>query len=130
MTIGGQTASGTATDVNGESKSQTEFTADFLASIGYSYGSDSTAPWQGEGLPTLYFEEIKDPTSIQTVAGAAHGYSLSYADHQLTATNAARLEVYTLNGQRQNANQLTSGIYVVVVTDNNGARHAQKLVIR
>ncbi len=47
--------------------SEEELTTDFFVGLGFAYGSDVTAPWTGEGLPVLYFEdEIQLPSGIST----------------------------------------------------------------
>lgn len=44
----------------GAVKSLADLNKDFLTGIGYAYGDSSESPWkEGEGLPVLYFEDVK-----------------------------------------------------------------------
>ncbi|MDD6702335.1 MAG: hypothetical protein PUE35_07045, partial [Bacteroidales bacterium] len=49
-----------ASKPEGAVKSLADLNEDFLTGIGYAYGDSSESPWkEGEGLPCLYFEDVK-----------------------------------------------------------------------
>lgn len=135
---GSAAASGTATDVNGESVEAEALTTAFFQNLGYVYGSTTEQPWTGEGIPTLYYEGSVDGGIDNAFANSNINSILTVANGIITANGATAIELFSVAGYKvaeANAAQLDAtgvarGIYIAVVTDNAGKKQAQKVVIQ
>ncbi len=142
MTIAGQTITdGTATNVSGASKTFAEMkNADFFKSIGFAFGKTVDAPWverpelSDYTTVELYFES--DITlGIDDVVTEKNNICIK--NNAITAENTARIELFTIAGQKIGDNTATistsslqKGIYVVVTTDKAGNKQSQKVTIK
>lgn len=55
--FGAAVTSTDATSAEGATKATDEFNKDFFTSLEYAYGDNVSAPWKGEELPVLFFDE-------------------------------------------------------------------------
>lgn len=138
MLISGETvAEGTATDIEGETKTASELVAEFFKSLGFVYGNTSDEPWSGEGIPVLYFEEQIHTDGIESTTETTRP-ELSIANDAISAATAARIDVYALNGRKVASSiegtvgtqRLAAGSYIVVLTAQNGKTFTQKVIIK
>lgn len=141
MTINGETITDSdATDSNGESKDEADFTRAFFTDyLAFVYGETVAEPWKenSEGLPLLYFEGENLTDEIKAVPSTG-GSSLTLSDGAISSENAKRIDVYSVSGMRiagakgstLNTSALKEGIYVVVVTTADGKKISKKMAVR
>ena len=107
---------------------------EYFEGMGFAYGNSYDAPWSGEGLPVLYFENEKQSTPIVELSKN----SISYDGMTIEAYNASNLAIYNMQGVRvawADANilptrQLSRGIYVVVATDAHHNTTTRKIIVQ
>lgn len=125
------------TVANGADIAMEALTAEFFASLGYAYGTDITAPWTGENIPVLYFEDEK-PAGIGAVAVPGKGVALQREADEVKALGAACIALYSVEGKRVAVVRgdslslcgVPAGVYVVVATDSQGRRTSAKVLVK
>ena len=125
------------TVANGADIAMEALTAEFFASLGYAYGTDITAPWTGENIPVLYFEDEK-PAGIGAVAVPGKGVALQREADEVKASGAACIALYSVEGKRVAVVRgdslslcgVPAGVYVVVATDAQGRRTSAKVLVK
>ncbi len=129
---------GTANNSDGESVESASLDTDFFNKLGFIFGETADAPWkETDGLPILYFE-TKTTTGINNTVAGGNGAAIKLSDGILSAEDAARIDLYSVSGQKVagsyaasvDVRSLGRGIYIVVVTDNSGHSKAQKIMIK
>ncbi len=110
-------------------------TRTFFESMGYAYGDSADAPWKGDGLPILYFEnEYEGVPSIDAEVECA----IVYNGTMVIVANAQHVSLYNVQGQLLISNNtatldttgLASGVYIIVATNTQGERMTRKIVVR
>ena len=123
-----------ASSVYGMYKAQTDMNRTFFEELGYKYGNTVDAPWVGEGLPLLYFEnERQSVTAVNN-----DGNNIQYDGTLVSVSNAEYVALFNMQGQlvattrgnELNVSDIATGVYVVVATDNNGNNQVRKIVVR
>ncbi len=107
---------------------------EYFEGMGFAYGNSYDAPWSGEGLPVLYFENEKQSTPTVELSNN----SISYDGMTIEAYNASNLAIYNMQGVRvawADANilptrQLSRGIYIVVATDAQHNTTTRKIIVQ
>lgn len=121
-------------EISGCVKATEEMDRAFFEEIGYQYGNTVDAPWMGEGLPLLYFEnDYQSVTSVGRDNTAIH-----YDGVTITAVDATKLALYNMQGQLVIATHsevlhvanVATGVYVAVATDSNNSNQVRKIVIK
>ena len=106
----------------------------FYEALGFAYGNTLDAPWVGEGIPVLYFENERHSTpSIETVESGVvfNGTTVYVADaHHISLYNMQGQLVVTTQGTTLDVSHVANGIYVVTASNNQGVRHTRKVVVR
>ena len=106
----------------------------FFESLGYAYGNTVDAPWVGEGLPQLYFENDR-----QSVSGIYNDdNNILYDGASVYADNATTIALYNMQGQLVattnnkvlNVADVATGVYVVVAVDSNDNSESRKIVVK
>ncbi len=135
MLIGGSAVeSVNDSTIVGASVAPNELVAEFFRKIGFAYGTATDAPWKGDALPVLYFEDSQ-ALGIDGATAAKPGICISQG--MITADDATRIELYNVAGQKLAAaagslsvKALVPGIYVIVATDINGNKQTQKVAVK
>lgn len=118
----------------GAYKSPDDMNRTFFESLGYAYGNTVDAPWVGEGLPLLYFEnERQSVTAVNN-----DGDNIQYDGTLVSVANAEYVALFNMQGQlvattrgnELNVSDVATGVYVVVAVDNNGNNQVRKIVVR
>lgn len=123
-----------ASSVYGMYKAQTDMNRAFFEELGYKYGNTVDAPWVGEGLPLLYFENERQSV---TVVNKEDG-NIQYDGTLVSVANAEYVALFNMQGQlvattrgnMLNVADVATGVYVVVAVDNNGNNQVRKIVVR
>ena len=111
-----------------------ELNKTFFEGIGYAYGNNNDAPWSGEALPILYFEnERQHEVAIETDKD-----KIKYDGFAVEASQASQIQLFntqgilvaSVTGQSLNVSQISNGIYIVVATENNGNCLTRKIVVK
>ena len=106
----------------------------FFEELGFAYGNTADAPWTGDSLPILYFENDKQSTPIVGIDNSIIRYNGSVVE----STDAQRITLYNLqgvivaasNGRTLDVTNTDKGIYIAIVTDAQGNNHAHKIVVK
>lgn len=118
----------------GAYKSLDDMNSTFFESLGYAYGNTVDAPWVGEGLPLLYFENDR-----QSVSGIYNDdNNILYDGASVYADNATTIALYNMQGQLVattnnkvlNVADVATGVYVVVAVDSNDNSESRKIVVK
>lgn len=111
-----------------------EMNSSFFESLGYRYGNNNDAPWMGESLPILYFEN-----ECQSVIGIdCDNSSVNYDGYSIWCNDANYIYMYDLQGNcvasinasALNVSTMNAGVYIVVAIDANGESNVRKIVIK
>ena len=111
-----------------------EMNSSFFESLGYRYGNNNDAPWMGESLPILYFEN-----ECQSVIGIdCDNSSVNYDGYSVWCNDANYIYMYDLQGNcvasinasALNVSTMNAGVYIVVAIDANGESNVRKIVIK
>lgn len=118
-----------ASSVDGASISGDKLTQETLSELGYAYGSSIAAPWKGESLPKLYFEDMAVAITLSgdvslAIDEAVDAYATVYGvtaeaiDCYSSATDVAEVEVTATDGNvaTLHITGKTEGEAVVTVT--------------
>lgn len=127
-----------ATSTEGADIAAADLNKSFFETLGFKYGTDVDNPWNVESAndPCLYFEQVNSSSNVDIIE--KNQDEISYDGKVITAIGAKKIEIYNISGLKvvetaeeliETAN-LTSGIYVVVVTDKNGIRKSVKLGVK
>ena len=92
------------------------------------------APWVGEGVPLLYFENARQNTPTVELAES----DIEYNGMTLVAEDAQSIALYNMqgllvaiaNGPVLDVANVANGIYVAVSIDAQGEHKSRKIVIR
>lgn len=126
--------SGTEYVEDGIYKAVEEMDRAFFEEIGYKYGNTVDAPWMGEGLPLLYFEN-----DYQSVTSVDRDNSAIYYDGvTVWAANATTIALYNMQGvlidatdsEMLHVGDIAPGVYVVLAIDSNGHSQVRKIVVK
>lgn len=106
----------------------------FFEALGFAYGNSYDAPWMGEGVPVLYFENERNSTPvIEYVDNGVifNGTTVVVADaHKIALYNMQGQLVVTIQGTTLDVSNIAKGIYVVVATDAQSDHITRKIAIR
>lgn len=127
-----------ATSTEGADVAETDLNKAFFEARGFKYGTDVDNPWNEESTidPCLYFESVSSSSSVESIV--ENKPEISYDGNRIIVTGAVVIEVYTVSGLKiseqagttvETAN-LASGIYLVIVTDENGVKTSAKIVVK
>ena len=106
----------------------------YYEALGFAYGNTLDAPWVGDGVPVLYFENERQSTpSITTDEN-----EIAFDGTTIMATDAAYMALYnmqgqlitTTNGTTLNVSNIANGIYIVSATNAQGERTTRKVAVR
>ena len=106
----------------------------YYEALGFAYGNTLDAPWVGDGVPVLYFENERQNTpSITTDEN-----EIAFDGTTIMATDAAYMALYnmqgqlitTTNGTTLNVSNIANGIYIVSATNAQGERTTRKVAVR
>ena len=105
--------------------------ADFEA-LGFAYGSTNEAPWCGDGLPVLYFENAMQSTPVIGIDNNTIRYDgcciECFNAQSITLYNMQGVVVNTANGNKLNVTSMAPGIYIAVATNEQGYISTRKIV--
>ncbi|MBO7317483.1 MAG: hypothetical protein J6U43_02035, partial [Bacteroidales bacterium] len=115
-------------------KDEMEGTRAFYEALGFAYGNTLDAPWVGEGVPLLYFENARQNTPTVELAES----DIEYNGMTLVAEDAQSIALYNMqgllvaiaNGTVLDVANVANGIYVAVSIDAQGEHKSRKIVIR
>lgn len=127
-----------ATSTEGADIAAEDLNKTFFETLGFKYGTDVDNPWNEKSAndPCLYFEQVNSGSGVDAIE--KNQVEISYDGNVITTVGAKKIEIYNISGLKvvetaeeviETAN-LTSGIYVVVVTDENGIRKSVKLGVK
>ena len=106
----------------------------FYEALGFAYGNTLDAPWVGDGVPVLYFENERQSTpTIETIESGIlfNGTTVVVADaHKIALYNMQGQLVVTIQGTTLDVSNIARGIYVVVATDAQSDHITRKIAIR
>ena len=106
----------------------------FFEALGFAYGNTLDAPWEGEGVPVLYFENERNSTPvIEYVDNGVifNGTTVVVADaHKIALYNMQGQLVVTIQGTTLDVSNIAKGIYVVVATDAQSDHITRKIAIQ
>ena len=109
----------------------------FFEARGFKYGTDVDNPWceNSTNAPCLYIEKENSSSVESIVENAAR---VICDGDKIIATNAVSIEVFCISGLKVaestgtsiETSNLTPGIYVILVTDEDGVRTSVKVVVK
>ena len=106
----------------------------FFEELGFAYGSTYDAPWTGEGLPILYFENDYHSTpTIETVDNGIvfNGCTVEVCNAQsITIYNMQGMLVRTVNGSSLDVSGVGDGVYIVSAINVQGEHSTSKIAVR
>ncbi len=123
-----------AASPNGAYKNINEVDRTFFETLGYAYGNNNDAPWTGDALPILYFENAK-----QSTPSILHDNSLIHYDGKtIEVADAQRISLFNMQGTMVatsrnitlDVTSLAHGIYIAVAIDAQGNNITRKIVIK
>ncbi|MBQ6938826.1 MAG: T9SS type A sorting domain-containing protein, partial [Muribaculaceae bacterium] len=111
-----------------------EGTRAFFENLGFAYGNTLDAPWVGDGVPVLYFENERHSTpTIEAVESGVvfNGTTVFVADaHNISLYNMQGQLVVTTQGTTLDVSHVANGIYVVTAISTQGEQRTRKVVVR
>lgn len=106
----------------------------FFENLGFVYGNTLDAPWVGDGVPLLYFENERHSTpTIEAVESGVvfNGATVFVADaHNISLYNMQGQLVVTTQGTTLDVSHVANGIYVVTAISTQGEQRTRKVVVR
>lgn len=106
----------------------------FFENLGFAYGNTLDAPWVGDGVPVLYFENERHSTpTIEAVESGVvfNGATVFVADAlNISLYNMQGQLVVTTQGTTLDVSHVANGIYVVTAISTQGEQRTRKVVVR
>ena len=127
-----------ATSTEGADVVAEDLNKTFFETLGFKYGTDVENPWNKNSAndPCLYFEQANGSSGVDFVE--KNKAEISYDGKIINAADAEKIEIYSISGLKvvetagtaiDTAN-MAQGIYIVVVTDENGMRKSVKISVK
>lgn len=127
-----------ATSTEGADVVAEDLNKTFFETLGFKYGTDVENPWNKNSAndPCLYFEQANGSSGVDFVE--KNKAEISYDGKTIIAADAEKIEIYSISGLKvvetagiaiDTAN-IAQGIYIVVVTDENGMRKSVKISVK
>lgn len=138
LTIVDATIADDDTTTEGATIATSEIGKAFFEGLGFKYGTDAENPWNAESdaAPYLYYEDpsqsgIEDVVTDNSNGIEANGSTFSAAGAvKIEVYNVAGVMVNSVDGNAIEADDLATGLYVVVATYADGSKASAKVLVK
>lgn len=126
------------TTTEGATIATSELGKAFFEGLGFKYGTDAENPWntESDAAPYLYYEDpsqsgIEDVTTDKNKGIEANGSTFSAAGAvKIEVYNVAGVMTSSIDGDAIEADDLTTGLYVVIATYADGSKASAKVLVK